>query len=275
MKKNILIILSLSIITFTLISMVLTHGHHHHNNKKDKHNDINSIQGSIINSHITDDDKHHHHVHLHGSNTIEFYFQQYIQSFSAFLQNKLSQYSKKEQSYIGAMIVSSASIPIFLIILILKIRNVKLLDAMSAFASGALLADVILHNLPEIFKSDEGDSMSSDANFFQKKEIYICIGVITLFAIEKIVGLLTSESKNNKQKSKPIDNKSKNIANKNKVNNIASEYSDNDHYDHNHGHSHAHSNGNLQNIIISFLGDFVHNVTDGIAIGAAYGTSNK
>ena len=152
---------------------------------------------------------------------------------------------------------------------------------MTAFASGALLADVLLHNLPEILK-EEGDGQEIDPHsipFFEKKEIYICIGVIALFAIEKIIVLLTRKS-DNKRKPK---NENPNTTNKKSKTDscdidLNKEHSENDHVHEldSHGHSHAHiEGGNLQNIIISFLGDFVHNVTDGLALGAAFGTSKN
>lgn len=152
---------------------------------------------------------------------------------------------------------------------------------MTAFASGALLADVLLHNLPEIFK-EEGNGEEIDPHsipFFQKKEIYICIGVIALFAIEKIIVLLTGKSDSNiKPKNQDLNNTKKKSKTHRCDKDKYEESSENDHAHENdsHGHSHAHTEGgNLQNIIISFLGDFVHNVTDGLALGAAFGTSKN
>ena len=127
---------------------------------------------------------------------------------------------------------------------------------MTAFAAGALLADVLLHNLPEILKeNDNEDNIDPHSeSFFKKKEIYICFGVIFLFAVENIISLLTKKKDGKKTGEK------------------THEISDDSH---DHGHSHHASEGNLQNIIISVMGDFVHNVTDGLAIGAAFGTSNQ
>jgi len=41
--------------------------------------------------------------------------------------------------------------------------------------------------------------------------------------------------------------------------------------------SHSHScigHGNSENVILSIIGDIIHNITDGMAIGAAFSTSN-
>ena len=46
-------------------------------------------------------------------------------------------------------------------------------------------------------------------------------------------------------------------------------------HNHNHGHSHSCGGGNSENVVLSIIGDLIHNVTDGLAIGAAYSTSKK
>jgi zinc transporter 7 len=137
-----------------------------------------------------------------------------------------------------------------------NIQNIKILDVMSAFASGALLGDVMLHNLPEILDDSHGhESHPNDSQaecsmcFLKQKEALICLGVIVLFMIEKIISLYTKnlDDEGCKENEKVKDS---------------------------HGHSHGHSHGrSKQNIIISLIGDFVHNLTDGLAIGAAYATS--
>ena len=56
---------------------------------------------------------------------------------------------------------------------------------MSSFAAGALIGDVFLHNLPEIY----GDGTDSENNFFLKKQTLLGFGIIFLFAFEKILKL--------------------------------------------------------------------------------------
>jgi zinc transporter ZupT len=49
------------------------------------------------------------------------------------------------------------------------------------------------------------------------------------------------------------------------------ENNNNSHENHSHNHSHNHSS----NIAISLLGDFIHNITDGMAIGAGFNKNLK
>lgn len=121
---------------------------------------------------------------------------EYINIGFEFLETKIKNYSKEKQAYIGAIIISSASIPVFLLILIFNITNVGLLDSMSSFASGALVGDVFLHNLPEIY----GANSDEENNFFLKKQTLLGIGIIFLFAFEKFIKLLMK--KDNKIKGK-------------------------------------------------------------------------
>ena len=46
---------------------------------------------------------------------------------------------------------------------------------------------------------------------------------------------------------------------------------DKQHHDHGHGHDHSHHS----NIVISLVGDFIHNLTDGMAIGAGFNKNLK
>ncbi len=104
------------------------------------------------------------------------------------LENKLEKFTKEQQAYIGAFIVSSASMPVFLLIILFNIKSVAILNTMSAFSAGALVGDVFFHNLPEIF--DGKQEKDSENGFFQKKETFLGLGLISLFVIEKVIKLL-------------------------------------------------------------------------------------
>jgi len=95
--------------------------------------------------------------------------------------------TKEKQAYIGAFIISSASLPVFLIIMIFNIKSIVILNIFSAFAAGALVGDVFMHNLPEILHTSHENTK---VNFFTNKETLLGLGLISLFAIEKIIKLL-------------------------------------------------------------------------------------
>lgn len=107
--------------------------------------------------------------------------------------------SKQKQAYLGAFIVSSASVPVFIIIMLFNIKNIVILNTLSAFAAGALVGDVFLHNLPEIYEA-QGENEKS--GFFTRKETLLGFGLIFLFALEKIIKLLYAAGSEKNEKSK-------------------------------------------------------------------------
>ena len=123
---------------------------------------------------------------------------------------------------------------------------------MSSFAAGALIGDVFIHNLPEINISNSDFHNENNGtllkNMFSKNELLICWGILFLFFFEKIISFIEY-------------NNSKKL-------NINKE--EHEHYAHDHIHKH-----NQSNIIISLVGDFIHNLTDGMAIGAGFNKNIK
>ena len=186
-------------------------------------------------------------TYQHGIHTIENDIKP--NSFELFIYEKIKNYSKLNQAYIGAFIISSAPIPIFILIAIFNIKSIKILDVMSSFAAGALIGDVFIHNLPEITSKENHHNhnhlhkknMNVFHELFTKNELLLCLGILLLFLTEKIMNYI------NKKENKGKDN------------------------DHEHHKSHTHSS----NIAISLLGDFIHNVTDGMAIGAGFNKNLK
>jgi zinc transporter ZupT len=167
------------IIVFFLLNIFLVFAH---NINTDKH--INN---------------HHHHNHNHKTNKIENILYEYIKN-----------YSKLNQGFFGAFIISSAPVPIFILLYIFNIKNIKILNIMSSFSAGALIGDVFIHNLPEIITNSNKNS----------NMILICIGILFLFLSEKIMNYFNNNQNNN--------------------------------------------------IILSLFSDFLHNLTDGMAIGASF-----
>ena len=76
--------------------------------------------------------------------------------------------------------------------MLFNLNSLIILNTLSAFAAGALVGDVFLHNLPEIYEEYDHDDKS---NFFTKKETLLGFGLISLFAMEKIIKLLVNFSK--------------------------------------------------------------------------------
>ena len=177
-------------------------------------------------------------------------YQKYLEKY---IINKIKNFPKLYQANIGAAIISTAPIPIFILILVFNIQNIKILDIMSSFAAGALIGDVFIHNLPEINDnhihthththnhnntSNNININSIIYNLFYQNELLICWGILSLFIIEKIISYLEEINKGN-----------------------VKEIKQHDHHSHEHNHS---------NIAISLIGDFIHNLTDGMAIGAGF-----
>jgi len=175
----------------------------------------------------------HGHAHGHDHDHHDNQYQKYLEKY---LTSKIQNLSKLNQATIGAAIISSAPIPIFILIVLFKINNITILDILSSFAAGALIGDVFIHNLPEIHET------------YEQNSIFICWGILSLFILEKIISFFEQNTQNSKPNTNKKDKQHK----------------------HGHGHSHEHSN-----IIISLVGDFIHNLTDGMAIGAGFNKNLK
>jgi Cd2+/Zn2+-exporting ATPase len=87
-----------------------------------------------------------HGAHLNEDDIKDTFLSKYIMS-------KIEGLTKYQQANVGAFIISSAPLPIFVIIVVFGIKNMRILDIMSSFAAGALIGDVFIHNLPEVFES--------------------------------------------------------------------------------------------------------------------------
>ena len=147
---------------------------------------------------------HEHKHNIKNNNKIENILYEYIKN-----------YSKLNQGFFGAFIISTAPVPIFILLYIFDIKNIKILNIMSAFSAGALIGDVFIHNLPEINSNNNDEHNNINM-------ILICLGILFLFFSEKLMNYFNNEKNNN------------------------------------------------NNIILSLFSDFLHNLTDGMAIGASF-----
>ena len=190
-----------------------------------------------------------HHSHSNSKNSETF--------LESFIIKNIKGLSKLTQANIGAAIISSAPIPIFILIVIFNIKNVKILDIMSSFAAGALIGDVFLHNLPEINENESELNIYDDNNklisiihdLFSKNELLVCWGILSLFLFEKFINYYEQNNDNH-----------------NNANSHKSQHKEEKSHDHAHNHS---------NIVVSLIGDFIHNFTDGMAIGAGFNRNLK
>jgi len=147
----------------------------------------------------------HKHNHKHNHNN----------KIENILYENIKNYSKLNQGFFGAFIISTAPVPIFILLYIFNIKNIKILNIMSSFSAGALIGDVFIHNLPEI--NSNNNENNNNINM-----ILICLGILFLFLSEKIMNYFNNNNNNN------------------------------------------------NNIILSLFSDFLHNLTDGMAIGASF-----
>jgi hypothetical protein len=231
MKIKFLIILALVIV------LAISHGNH---GKKTEKKATNKTQGhdhhghNHSHSHSHEHKHDHSHEHDHDEHHESPILGKYNKEVFNFLFEKLSVLPQEQQAYSGAFIISTAPIPIFIIMLIFNSKNVKMLDIFSAFASGALLGDVLFHNLPEVYEDNHVIvTKCIYCNFFLRKETLILGGVLFLFFVEKFLGLFGSAAH---------------------VHDANEEH---------HGHVHS-------NKFVTFIGDLLHNFTDGLAIGASF-----
>jgi len=206
--KLFIVLLLLAIIPFTS-----EHGHSH--GKQTQKEDHGHSHGQASQSQES-------HGHSHGgaskSETLDYLIHSLTREVTVFIKN----YTSTQQAYLGAALVSAASFPIFLVLVLFRVHQVKLiLNVFTAFSAGALLGEVFVHSIPEMYAEKNPNNIP--------RELIICIGIIIFYMIDKLLGLFGN------------------------------------------GHSHAHHDDvKTQNTAIYLFGDILHNVADGLAIGAAF-----
>lgn len=162
-----------------------------------------------------------------------------------------------------------------LMLLVLPIDNKVSLKKLLALAAGCLLGDAFLHLIPESSHSGEshshdhhhhhhghGHDHHHDHDHHHQQEhghghqhdhsvgLKVLAGIMVFFILEKYIYSIKSEGgtkKSDKAKKKKND----------------------DHHEHEHD-GHIHASG-----ILNLIADFLHNFTDGLAIGASFMSGTK
>ena len=174
--------------------------------------------------------------------------------------------------YYALASVTFISLAPVVVLLLLPIDNKVNLKKLLALAAGCLLGDAFLHLIPESSHFGGNDSHynhhhhhhnhdhdhehhsheaeSKAHNHDHSVGIKVLSGIMIFFILEKYIYSIKSEpsSKNEKAKKKKND----------------------DHQMHSHDHGHIHASG-----ILNLIADFLHNFTDGLAIGASFLSGTK
>lgn len=159
--------------------------------------------------------------------------------------------------------VTFISLAPVVVLLFIPVENKVILKKLLALAAGCLLGDAFLHLIPE--SSHQGghehhhdehhhhhDHHDHDAHDHHNHDhsvgLKVLAGIMVFFILEKYIYSVNSNkgsSKTTKAKKKKDD-------------------------DHDHEHEHNHASG-----ILNLIADFLHNFTDGLAIGASFISGNK
>lgn len=176
----------------------------------------------------------------------------------------LTDYSNYYYALASVTFISLAPV---VVLLLLPIDNKVNLKKLLALAAGCLLGDAFLHLIPE--SSGGGHSHHHHEHHDHAHEhhhhhepeshthshdhsvgIKVLAGIMMFFILEKYIYSIKSEPNKKGEKAKKKKN--------------------DDHRTEEHDHNHIHASG-----ILNLIADFLHNFTDGLAIGASYLTGTK
>lgn len=164
--------------------------------------------------------------------------------------------------------VTFISLAPVVVLLLLPVDNKVNLKKLLALAAGCLLGDAFLHLIPESSHDhhhqhddphhhhgahdhhhhDDHSHHEHQHNHDHSVGLKVLAGIMVFFILEKYIysmNLNTSKPSPNKAKKKKDD-------------------------DHHHDHDHIHASG-----ILNLIADFLHNFTDGLAIGASFLSGTK
>ena len=240
-----------------LLFVALAHVHHGSHKHDHSHSDGHKHPSH---SHSDKLEKHDHNDHLHSENHDAIEEKLLISensSFRAFFINVNSLVKESGpivSTVFSSIFTTSASVLIFLFIWVIKKNNLLTLDVLNtlmSFSCGALLGDIFLHLMPSIPSS-------------RNSSLLILTGILGFYVLDRVLSHSHSESHEHaEEKEEKKEAKKENQKKKPKKH----AKSNNDQSQHNEKiHEHKHS----ESALLLFLADFLHNVTDGMAIGASY-----
>ncbi|KAF9450077.1 ZIP-like iron-zinc transporter [Macrolepiota fuliginosa MF-IS2] len=182
-------------------------------------------------------------------------------------------------SILGTFYISS--IPNFILAFIPAEINGDTLNTMTAFATGGLLSDVFLHLVPHSFMGEHQDSGAHFVMVEEKRNILIGLGIFvgfaTFFFMEKTLRVLGGDD----EESGPSHSHSHSHDTNHRVETTAVQISASENglrsrtgakaKEHSPEPSKASSSGPSKlSAYLNLFGDFVHNITDGLAMAASF-----
>lgn len=223
------------------------HDHLEHVHGADEHSHGHGeSQGKVEKGAFSGSSHKHDHMagnHLHesvktnaGDNWLKGYFKE--------LNAVVAMYGPLAATTVSSVITTSASLMIFMFIWTVKKANLltdETLNTLTSFACGALLGDVFLHLLPSIPSSRDSS-------------LLILTGILGFYVLDRVLAHDHSHDvhEHEEKKSVPKNPKKKKQEEPKKV-----------------IHEHKHK----ESAILLLLADLLHNITDGMAIGASYSIS--
>lgn len=186
-------------------------------------------------------------------------------------------------SVLGTFYISS--VPNFILAFIPARINANTLNTMTAFATGGLLSDVFLHLVPHSFMGEHQDPGVHFVMVEEKRNILIGLGIFSGFAafffMEKTLRVLGggeddsghSHSHPHVQPSDASSARASAVSTSSGSNNLKSRASTSasaEVKEPSPGPSHAATGPSKLSAYLNLFGDFVHNITDGLAMAASF-----
>ncbi|PBK75866.1 Zip-domain-containing protein [Armillaria solidipes] len=186
-------------------------------------------------------------------------------------------------SVLGTFYISS--VPNFILAFIPARINANTLNTMTAFATGGLLSDVFLHLVPHSFMGEHQDPGVHFVMVEEKRNILIGLGIFSGFAafffMEKTLRVLGggeddsghSHSHSHVQPSDASSARASGVSTSSGSNNLKSRASTSasaEVKEPSPGPSHAATGPSKLSAYLNLFGDFVHNITDGLAMAASF-----